>query len=559
MTRQLMVIISCSLGFSQLCYSQGVVDLPSAFLVEGESIKAVKSGLKFCEGPVTDDDGNVYFSEMGGQNRIWTVTPEGDALVLLDGFPGSNGIDMDPNGYLIAVGEGKVQRICPEEGTGEVLIKQRSFGKLSDITVSSRNHAYFTDNKDEIFYFSPGREVKPIPGVNKPNGVYLVEERRVLLVTAMGDGALLEFEVKEDGTLGKRTKRAELPMPDGLCMDANCNIYVASWSTGTLYVFNSKGKQQGTITLTGDSNPEGNVSNCTFGGKDNKTLYITGDGGLYSLRMNIPGRRKFAQPPQYMNELSPEEEAAGYELMFNGENLDGWRTYGQDEIVGDAWKVMNDELHGARIETSADTIGKRTSIIHRKLFHKNFDLKLEWACSLYGNSGIFYRYLDTPRDEWKDRDRTGPEVQIKGPEYRIPNNKKWNVGRRGVPGACYQIKGPEDGVEFWHNAWGQYNEFRIVCFEKKVAHYGNGLKLLEYEIDSPYWKEMFENSIYARSKKYGEVHDGSIRLEHKNKFGVLFRNIRIKALEKDPWQGRELGALPDRLSLSENLPLRRTE
>jgi hypothetical protein len=256
--------------------------------------------------------------------------------------------------------------------------------------------------------------------------------------------------------------------------------------------------------------------------------------------------------------LSPEEKADGYVLLFNGNNLeDDWRSYRRDTIAEESWQVVTDGLHGTHIQTIVDGSGKRVSLMSRKKF-KNFDLKIEWTCALEGNSGIFYRYLDKHPIERREVGRTGPEAAIVGPEYRIPPNSKWDVGRRGLSGSCYQIKGPVVGRRYWHNAWDQYNEFRIVCYEKRVAHYGNGLKLLEYEIDSPEWTGMYEISVYQNAPLYARVHAGSILLQHKNK-KVRFRNIRIKELEEDPWEGKELGALPDRHWLSENLPLGRTE
>jgi hypothetical protein len=34
----------------------------------------------------------------------------------------------------------------------------------------------------------------------------------------------------------------------------------------------------------------GNICNCHFGGPENKTLFCTGDGGLFSIPLKIPGR-----------------------------------------------------------------------------------------------------------------------------------------------------------------------------------------------------------------------------------------------------------------------------
>ena len=38
--------------------------------------------------------------------------------------------------------------------------------------------------------------------------------------------------------------------------------------------------------------PEDLITNCTFGGPDMKTLYITAGKGLYQARVDIPGTRR---------------------------------------------------------------------------------------------------------------------------------------------------------------------------------------------------------------------------------------------------------------------------
>jgi hypothetical protein len=40
----------------------------------------------------------------------------------------------------------------------------------------------------------------------------------------------------------------------------------------------------------------GNTSNCHFGGPDRKTLFITGDGGLYKVQLKIAGRVRPGAP-----------------------------------------------------------------------------------------------------------------------------------------------------------------------------------------------------------------------------------------------------------------------
>ena len=39
--------------------------------------------------------------------------------------------------------------------------------------------------------------------------------------------------------------------------------------------------------------------------------------------------------------LTPEEKAAGWKLLFNGQDLSGWRLFGKQTPPGEGWKAEN--------------------------------------------------------------------------------------------------------------------------------------------------------------------------------------------------------------------------
>ena len=86
----------------------------------------------------------------------------------------------------------------------------------------------------------------------------------------------------EDGALMNR--RLFVPMrSDGMTIDDQGNIYL----TGDgVTVFNPAGEQILHISV-----PEQWTANVTFGGKKEKTLFITAMKSLYTLKMNVHGVR----------------------------------------------------------------------------------------------------------------------------------------------------------------------------------------------------------------------------------------------------------------------------
>ncbi len=70
--------------------------------------------------------------------------------------------------------------------------------------------------------------------------------------------------------------------PDGLCLDQEGNLWVATWAS-TLEVFAPDGTPWGALPV-----PQ-QATNCTFGGTDLRTLYVTAQSGLYETSVSIPG------------------------------------------------------------------------------------------------------------------------------------------------------------------------------------------------------------------------------------------------------------------------------
>ena len=70
--------------------------------------------------------------------------------------------------------------------------------------------------------------------------------------------------------------------PDGMTLDSDGNVYCAG--QGHVWIWSAKGALRERIEF-----PEG-PSNCTFGGRDRKTLYVTARTSLYRLPMRVKGR-----------------------------------------------------------------------------------------------------------------------------------------------------------------------------------------------------------------------------------------------------------------------------
>jgi gluconolactonase len=70
-------------------------------------------------------------------------------------------------------------------------------------------------------------------------------------------------------------------LPDGMCIDERGNLWAAG--PGGIHVFSPDGRELGLVS-TGAT-----ISNCTFGGRDGRTLFMTSTHVLASLRTRVRG------------------------------------------------------------------------------------------------------------------------------------------------------------------------------------------------------------------------------------------------------------------------------
>src|SRR5690606_35177394 len=108
----------------------------------------------------------------------------------------------------------------------------------------------------------------------------------------------------------------------------------------------------------------------------------------------------------------------------------------------------------------------------------------------------------------------------------------------------------------------RYHQLRIVAFNNRIAHYGNGVKLLEYDMTSSAYNTAYNASKYNVEPIYRTIHQGGIYLQHHGEQNIRFRNIRIKKLATSPWAEGSIylknpsdstGGLKDSLTFNDNL------
>jgi hypothetical protein len=205
---------------------------------------------------------------------------------------------------------------------------------------------------------------------------------------------------------------------------------------------------------------------------------------------------------QAPNTLTPDEQKAGWKLLFDGKTTNGWRNY-RSKTISDAWKVVDGAL--TRTGQSGDIVTVDQ--------YDNFELSLEYRISKGGNSGVMFHVLEDNPYPWQ----TGPEVQIlDNKEGEDPQKSGW----------LYDLyKADTDATK----PAGQWNQLRIIVTPQKSEVYMNSVKYYEFVIGSKDWNDRVAKSKFRDMPKFGKAAKGYIDLqEHPGE--VAFRNIKIRPL-----------------------------
>lgn len=219
-------------------------------------------------------------------------------------------------------------------------------------------------------------------------------------------------------------------------------------------------------------------------------------------------------------------DSDGYIVIFNGENLTGWRGWARDTVAS-RWSIDDEgSLHFVRGE------GDGGDIMFAHPF-ENFDVCFDWKVSEGANSGFFYLATETV-----DGQLAGL-AYLSAPEYQILDNVNHPDASRGVDGnrqsaSLYDLV---PAVPQNSNPWGEWNTARVVVNNGHVEHYQNGEKVLEYEIFTPEWTERLQGSKFSEESLpeafalMNPAHPGYFAFQdHGDE--VWYRNVRVKDLSK---------------------------
>lgn len=259
-------------------------------------VRRLATGYRFTEGPAWDPRGEaLYFSDIPPGLIIRYAG--GRAEVANDQSRQSNGLMFDRDGLLLACEHAgrQVSRARPGE-SGETIVshyRDRKLNSPNDLWIDETGGFYFTDprygprddleqDKEAVYYVSRDGEIRRIiDDLVRPNGIGISIDGRVLYVIDHGANSLHRYPITAPGSIGDGRRIAHVTDPDGMTIDREGRLYIAGREG--VSVLTPDGRWLGVIGF-----PE-QPANCTFGGTDWQTLFVTARTSLYAIDTRTRG------------------------------------------------------------------------------------------------------------------------------------------------------------------------------------------------------------------------------------------------------------------------------
>jgi hypothetical protein len=234
-----------------------------------------------------------------------------------------------------------------------------------------------------------------------------------------------------------------------------------------------------------------------------------------------------------INQLTAAEKKAGWTLLFDGTSMNGWRGYNKPDASGTRWRVESGMLT-VNPGDGSDTRGALDIVTTAQ--YDRFELEWEWRVAEGGNSGLKYFVLEDQKSAI-------------GHEYQLIDDERHadaKIGPHRQTAAFYDVlpasvPRPLKPAGQWNVSKVRVAPSRIVPGGTRVYHYLNGLRVLEYELDSPELGAAVAKSKFKDIARFGKLQNGFILLQdHGDR--VWYRNIKIRRLPAADGKGTQVTA-----------------
>ena len=216
----------------------------------------------------------------------------------------------------------------------------------------------------------------------------------------------------------------------------------------------------------------------------------------------LPVDAPAAQP----NTLTAAEKAAGWKLLFDGQSLNGWRSFKKPDPPESGLEVKDGALTCVKGGKGGDLITADT--------FDDFELAWEWKMPPRSNNGVKYFITEERRS-------------AVGHEYQLLDDARTKDPLSSCA-SFYLVVAPSPDKKVM--PFGEWNFSRILVRGNHVEHWLNGAKVLEYECGDPKILEQVARTKFKNTPGFGTKLRGHILLTYHTD-ECWFRNLKIRELK----------------------------
>lgn len=249
--------------------------------------KLLISGLQFPEGPVFDQNGNLWFVEIkGGNLSCWN----GNVLERfdVDGTPNGATTDSADNIWFCDSMRGEIRVFFPQTRVFQTICSETT-GKVplirpNDLIFDKNGNLLFSDHADgreaklsTICVLPKGQDQAKVISQDKlfTNGLALCNDGKTLIFSEtynqqlwIADWDMENLELKNERPFAKA---GDGPWgPDGISFDEDENLYVTIFNEQKINIYNKKGELTDQIPCSGNR-----PTSCAFDPSGKLGLVVT--------------------------------------------------------------------------------------------------------------------------------------------------------------------------------------------------------------------------------------------------------------------------------------------
>jgi sugar lactone lactonase YvrE len=277
-------------------------------------MKPILDGGRYFEGPRWHS-GRLWFVDCM-ERTLLSLAPSGERELharFEDDTP--CGLGVLPDGKLVVLTMFRKRLMTYADGQLSLYADLSGIAKgtIDDMIVDGLGRAYVGDlgfdlppppdrgSVGRIILVMPDGETRIVAdGLRFPNGIAVSADNRRLVVAEMDGECLAEYDIEADGGLKFRRRFGNMKSPDGICLDQDEAVWVASFDEDAFIRVNRDGRELQRLEVPGRR-----AIACVLGGPDRRTLFCLS-------AMTSPEQLRQRQSSARIDVVDVEIPGAGY-------------------------------------------------------------------------------------------------------------------------------------------------------------------------------------------------------------------------------------------------------